>query len=230
MHNSQHSTPVSSQLACDRETFQRVWRRVMPEDRPDCPFTLLEPQSVPQAGEAAPSEPVHGENAPPASVPVPPPSAPAECPVEDGSLLMDEEPVSLGRSAAIHVPQLQEMILHELSDWRFYQQLSRRTSGLFARALSSMAGDERRHAKRLSAAAFLISGVRFLPNDRKPASLPASLPGALRAAFSRAQHSESAYRAAAAETADEALRELWLELSEEESTHAQLIRNLLEQL
>ena len=229
MQNSQHSTPVSPQLACDRETFQRVWRRVMPEDRPDCPFTLLEPQSVPQSEEAVPSGPIRVETPPAPSVPVPP-SAPAECPMEDGSLLMDEEPVSLGRSAAIHVPQLQEMILHELSDWRFYQQLSRRTSGLFARALSSMAGDERRHAKRLSAAAFLISGVRFLPNDQKPASLPSSLPGALRAAFSNEQHSESAYRAAAAETTDEALRELWMELSEEESTHAQLIRNLLEQL
>ena len=30
--------------ACDRETFERVWRRVMPEDRPDCPFVLPEGQ------------------------------------------------------------------------------------------------------------------------------------------------------------------------------------------
>ena len=29
---------LSSQ--CDQETFERVWRRVMPEDRADCPFTL----------------------------------------------------------------------------------------------------------------------------------------------------------------------------------------------
>ena len=26
--------------SCDQEVFERVWRRVMPEDRPDCPFTL----------------------------------------------------------------------------------------------------------------------------------------------------------------------------------------------
>ena len=25
--------------SCDQEVFERVWRRVMPEDRPDCPFT-----------------------------------------------------------------------------------------------------------------------------------------------------------------------------------------------
>ena len=28
------------QCGADREVFERVWRRVMPEDRPDCPFTL----------------------------------------------------------------------------------------------------------------------------------------------------------------------------------------------
>ena len=27
----------------DRVAFQQVWRRVMPEDRPDCPFTLEAP-------------------------------------------------------------------------------------------------------------------------------------------------------------------------------------------
>ena len=27
---------LSSQ--CDQETFERVWRRVMPESRPDCPI------------------------------------------------------------------------------------------------------------------------------------------------------------------------------------------------
>lgn len=34
-----------AQLAAvsDRETFARVWRRVMPEDRDDCPFTLDPP-------------------------------------------------------------------------------------------------------------------------------------------------------------------------------------------
>ena len=30
----------------DHAAFARVWRRVMPEDRPDCPFTL-EPSAPP---------------------------------------------------------------------------------------------------------------------------------------------------------------------------------------
>ena len=29
----------------DREVFERVWRRVMPEDRADCPFTLPEAEA-----------------------------------------------------------------------------------------------------------------------------------------------------------------------------------------
>ena len=34
--------PDSPDYPCDREVFERVWRRVMPEDRPDCPFVLDE--------------------------------------------------------------------------------------------------------------------------------------------------------------------------------------------
>lgn len=64
--------------SCDQEVFERVWRRVMPEDRPDCPFTLGEDAAAPPAiqppaaalpavvhtapaGEQAPSRPVVGE-------------------------------------------------------------------------------------------------------------------------------------------------------------------------
>lgn len=35
--------------SCDQEVFERVWRRVMPEDRPDCPFTLGEDAAAPPA-------------------------------------------------------------------------------------------------------------------------------------------------------------------------------------
>ncbi len=35
--------------ALDREEFERVWRRVMPQDRPDCPFTLAPQAQAPCA-------------------------------------------------------------------------------------------------------------------------------------------------------------------------------------
>ena len=49
-------TPFSG---VDREVFERVWRRVMPEDRADCPFTLPEEPApaVPAAALPAPAEP-----------------------------------------------------------------------------------------------------------------------------------------------------------------------------
>ena len=34
----------------DREVFERVWRRVMPEDRGDCPFTLPEEPAKAEGG------------------------------------------------------------------------------------------------------------------------------------------------------------------------------------
>ena len=44
----------SSYSAGDRAVFERVWRRVMPEDRADCPFVLgEEPGQPPAVGEAA---------------------------------------------------------------------------------------------------------------------------------------------------------------------------------
>ena len=45
--------PDSPDYPCDREVFERVWRRVMPEDRPDCPFVLDEAAAAQPAAEAA---------------------------------------------------------------------------------------------------------------------------------------------------------------------------------
>lgn len=54
-----NETPVP---ALDQAAFRQVWRRVMPQDRVDCPFTLEE-------GEAAPGSPALPVPAPPLPVP-----------------------------------------------------------------------------------------------------------------------------------------------------------------
>ena len=148
--------------SCDQEVFERVWRRVMPEDRPDCPFTLGEDAAAPPAiqppavalpavvhtapaGEQAPSRPVVGE---------------------------EHDVPCLGASSAVYGAQLQRLIDRELADWRAYQALSRRAQGNSGRVLATIAADERRHAKRLSTAYFLISGVRYWPVDRVPIPRP----------------------------------------------------------
>ena len=198
--------------SCDREVFERVWRRVMPGDRADCPIAL---------DPADPPAPVPAEALP--AVPAAP--LPARQAVEAEA----HQVPCLGAASAVYGAQLQQFIDGELADWRAYQALARRAQGNGGRVLSTLAADERRHAKRLSTAYFLISGVRYWPADRTSAPSPAPLTAALREHFMEEQRGAAAYQSAAAETADPCLRELYLELAGEEDAHAWVLRGLLEQ-
>lgn len=206
---------LSSQ--CDQETFERVWRRVMPEPRPDCPIVLpAEPTAPPAAREAPPALP---------AVAAPSPARPGRPVVGE-----EHDVPCLGAASAIYGGQLQRFVDQELADWRCYQSLSRRAQGNSGRLLSAIAADERRHAKRLSTAYFLLSGVRYWPIDRKMNPTPAPFAASLRERFMAEQRGAAAYQAAAAETADPCLRQLYEELSGEEDAHAWLIRGILEEL
>ena len=205
---------LSSQ--CDQETFERVWRRVMPESRPVCPIVLpAEPAASPAVREASPALPAVAASAPP-----------------DRPVAGEEHNVPcLGAASAIYGGQLQQFVDRTLADWRSYQALSRRAQGNSGRILSAIAADQRRHAKRLSTAYFLISGVRYWPAER-PAGPASRTPfaAALRERFMAEQRSAAAYQAAAAETADPCLRQLYEELSGEADAHAWLLRGILEEL
>ena len=189
---------------CSREVFERVWKRVMPDAREDCPFEVVET--------AAPALP---------AVVVPHPPA-AE---EDG-----EEAACLGPASAVHGPQLQQYIDQELAAHRCCQMLARRVPGNGGRMLSNLSAEKRRRAKRLSTAYFLISGVRYWPADR--AGTPALQPvqAALREQFQAMQRYAACYRAAAAGTADPCLEALFHESADEAEAHAWVIRNVLEQM
>lgn len=187
------------QCGADREVFERVWRRVMPEDRPDCPFTLYSEEET----EQMPIQPAEERKT--ELVPVP-----AEQSGGDGAVL-------------------QAFIADELSDWRTYQTLARRIPGGNGRALMGVAADERRHAGRLSAAYFLLSGVKFWP----PAELELTKEGwmaLLRRRYWAERKGAEAYRTAAGRTGDSALRELYLELAGDEEAHAGVIRGILERM
>ena len=205
---------LSSQ--CDQETFERVWRRVMPGSRPACPTVLpAEPAASPAVREAPPALPAVAASAPP-----------------DRPVAGEEHNVPcLGAASAIYGGQLQQFVDRALADWRSYQALSRRAQGNSGRILSAIAADQRRHAKRLSTAYFLISGVRYWPAER-PAGPASRTPfaAALRERFMAEQRSAAAYQAAAAETADPCLRQLYEELSGEADAHAWLLRGILEEL
>lgn len=201
----------------DREVFERVWRRVMPVDTYGSPVQLIGEETLPEPRlyDTAGGGPDPWLPEPPVPQPVPQPVPPPSC------------PVCLGPSSAAHGAQLQAFIADELADHRRYLALAHRTKGNAARALSAMAADEQRHAKRLSTAYFLISGVHYWPNVPCPQTA-GPLPACLRQAFLNEQKGECGYRGAASETADACLRELYLELAGDENSHTWLIRGLLE--
>lgn len=187
---------------CDREVFARVWKRVMPDRREDCPFEVVEAaqQSLP-------------------AVVVPDPPAAEE-----------EGTVCLGSASAVHGPQLQQYIDQELAAHRCCQALARRVPGGGGRMLSTMAAEQRRQAKRLSTAYFLISGVRYWPADRSGSPVNGPVTAALREQFQAMQRYAACYRAAAAGTADPCLEALFHQSAEEAEAHAWVIRNVLEQM
>lgn len=227
-------SPDPGMCGCDRDIFLRVWGRVSPEDRPDSPIVITEEPE--QAVELAPAEEQ------PAASTVPALTAEAVVPVQaagsaevpaardragDDFPTPDDVPC-LGRGAAPDLEQLQEFTAQELAHWRAYQALARRVSGPAGRVLAALAADCRKRAKRLSAALFLISGVRHWPAEQGTVAMPRSYFGALREHFLSEQNRGCAYRAAAEDCRDACLSTLYLDLADECAEHAGRIRTLLE--
>jgi ferritin len=188
----------------DREAvIQRVWKRVM-EGREEEPL---------------PNGSLQGEKEEMGVLPAPMPQSKSDFPT--GA-------VFLGEGSLDMAPLLQEFIRHELGDMRGYQALAKGTGGPQARVFQAMAQEEKTHAKRLFAAYFLISGVRYWPEVGK-VTPPTSYLGALRQRFGEEQAGMAAYLAGAEATSDPCLRQLFLDLAQEEWEHACKIRALVEQ-
>lgn len=183
--------------SCDQETFARVWRRVMPEDRADCPFVL------------------------PAALPAPDPSGREE----PGPARPCLEPASAGSGA-----RLQQYIDRALAGWRSYRALARRIPGAPGRRLAALAEGERRLARRLSAAYFLLSGVRYWPagGPDRPSPLPAD--AALRERFLEERRLSAASRAAAEGCGDPCLGALFQELAAGAEDRARAVWEVVEAL
>lgn len=209
MESQRPTQPDPGLCGCDRDVFLRVWQRVMPEERPDCPITVEHPQHFPVP--AAPENMRLAVEGAGDDFPTP-----------------DDVPC-LGSNAHAHGDRLQEFITRELARSRSYQLLARR-SGQGGRVLSAMAACCRKRAKRLSAALFLISAVRFWPAEQPTVNMPRSYLGALRELFLSEQNQGGDYRAAAEDCRDICLRTLYLDLAEECADHACRIRVLLENL
>lgn len=126
--------------------------------------------------------------------------------------------------------QLRRMMDGEAEDDRFYRALAARAPERMARTLRAVAGEERRHERRLNAAYFILTGRRYRsPNHsgRRPAP---RLADGLREQYIGERRGAEAYRRAAGRTEEPALHRLYEELAQDETRHSQMMRSLLEQM
>lgn len=208
----------------DQAVFERVWKRVMPEAREDCPIVV---ETTLVGGDLPCSCACGEEQGAPAQLP----AAPQPAPAHRGSDFPGNEDVpQLGRASAVYGQQLQRQVLDALECWQMYRHLARRAGSVPAsRMLSSLASEKHKAARRLAAAYFLISGIRYWPVDRLGTPHIPSLNGMVRRGFQQEQQREQAYRLAAADTGDEALVELYSELADQSQEHSRTLRSILEQ-
>ena len=231
MEGAMPNTPLDREED-KKEIFARVWKRVMGDHTDACPITWEETggdqaqTTTEQQQTLVTEETAQTEE----KTVLPAPHVPRGGQRLHSDFPRDDAQGVLGPQCLDCAPLLQELIRRELADCREYQTLSRRAGGGPARVLAGLAGEKKRRAKRLSAAYFLISGVRYWPVDRVPNPSPAPFSAALREHFMEEQRGAAAYQTAAAETADPCLHELFLELAGEEDSHAWLLRSVLEQL
>ena len=204
-----------------KAVFARVWKRVM-EDRTEAsPITWEEPQGQSPMEGTQEEEAQRAETGEATVLPARAAHGPrGDFPQEEGGVL--------GPNCLDCAPLLQELLRRELADCREYQILARRAGGGPARVLAGLAGEKKRRAKRLSAAYFLISGVRYWPENEKCPPVTSYL-GTLRRRFAQEQATMAAYLAGTEGTTDPCLRQLFLELAEESWDQACKIRLLVEQ-
>lgn len=189
----------------EEEVFRRVWQRVM-------------------AGRGEDSSPIRVDD----TVPEVRPAAmgmtlPADRPGSDLPP-MGTECAPEGITAHLR-RQTQEM----LEGWQFYRCLARRTRGSAGQTLAALAAEQHQLARKLAAAYFLRSGVRYWPVDQLAAPTIRSYWGALRRRHQEEQQGELDFRMAADEAEDAALTELYGQLAESCRAHCRKLHILLEQ-
>ncbi len=194
----------NSTLRLDADQFRRVWRRVMPTDRPDCPFTLDPPLPAP-----APPMPLH----PPAPMPQ-----------------RREPPLYLGEDCAGDLPTLARLLcLTEESRMAYRALKNRRGRGREALPGKLHTAKENQ-LRRLGAVYFLIAGERCdLPGSGEQV-IWASLPLAVRDCYRREQRAALRFFTAANSVCSPQLIDLCREIGREDQAHAEQLRAWLEQI
>ena len=183
-----------------------------------------------------PAEPEQPAEPPMEEQPVPEcpqaPAGPDTLPEEDGPDRDNdlphlwEEP----QETSDRTSRLRHQVMEALEGWQFYRHLARRAKGADARVLNGMAGDVHRQARKLSAAYFLLTGLRYWPSELLSTPSIPSYWGSLRTRHQAEQRQEMAFRIAADDWGEDAdMQELYAALIEACQQRARQLRALLEQ-
>lgn len=134
----------------------------------------------------------------------------------------------MGTAALESLEVLQGFIREELADRRTYLFLARRAPTAEARQVfRAIASDEGRHARRLLAAVYLITGERYCPAICYPPLRCDGYCAALRERYHEEVCGGFNYRRASQETLDPCLQQLLLAFSQDEYRHANAMLCLL---
>ena len=198
---------AAQNAAYDYRRCARVWQRVDP--------TLDPYPDVRAAAAMAADTPGDGLNAAERNAELSLPGAQAD-------------PCCMGTAALESLEVLQGFIREELADRRTYLFLARRAPTAEARQVfRAIASDEGRHARRLLAAVYLITGERYCPAICYPPLRCDGYCAALRERYHEEVCGGFNYRRASQETLDPCLQQLLLAFSQDEYRHANAMLCLL---
>ena len=206
-----------------------------------------QPALVPPMEEPAPESPEQEQPVPEWPTedrPAPePPQSPTPAEAAASETLSEALPEADGPHRDSDLPQLWEeprestdrtvrlrcQVMEALEGWQFYRHLARKARAGDARVLNSMAGEMHRQARKLSAAYFLLTGLRYWPSELLSAPAIPSYWGALRARHQAEQRQETAFRMSADDWDDPDIQELYGALVESGQRRSRQLRALLEQ-
>lgn len=125
--------------------------------------------------------------------------------------------------------RLRRQILQALEGWQFYRYLARRARGSAVRTLTALAADQHQQARRLAAAYFLLTGVRYWPTGTLATPAIPSVWGGLRRRYQAEDENCQAFLSASEGSNDPTLQELYQQLAQSCRDHCRQLLNLLEQ-
>lgn len=218
----------------DLETFERVWRRVMP-DQDMSPIQVGPPPGTGTGGERQEGQTAERMPAPavqsqsPARLQpqgqMPAPAARIQTPAR----LQSQSQAAPAAQTAGQVQQLEELMEGAWMGHRTYLELARRARGSGARTLNVLAAEQRRTAQRLAACWFLLTGACYhFSSPPLPRVCP--LAAALREQFLQEQKWRQLCRRLAEEGDSAVCGGLYETLDGQAERRMEAIRCLLEQM